>query len=198
MDDALVVLIDVLYCTDNLREAAEWIDIAERDRINPARTHYLKGLVLAKEGKLEPAVAEFEKSKELDPHLGQEAETQIAAMYALQGKFDRAADRLHSAIALDPTSDTGLFARVAKNYPDLPKEKSPGDFNVGIAYKYDTNVVTRVMAPLPIPYPSGRRCSEFQRPGKLHSPLFPQDASDFSAYYLFYADRYFGSIIPVR
>ena len=63
VDEALVALIDVLYGTDGLKEANEWIAVAEKDQISPAQVQYLKGLVLAKEGKPEPAITAFGKVK---------------------------------------------------------------------------------------------------------------------------------------
>jgi len=193
-DEALVVLIDVLYCTDNLKEAAEWIAVAERDRVNPARIHYLKGLLFSKEGKLELAVTEFEKSKELDPLLGQEVEMQIAAVYVRQGRFEHAGDRLRSAVALGPTNDIGIFARdIEKIIATRIEREKPWRFNIGLAYKYDTNVIVKGNGSLAESI-SGQEDSTLNFSARVSytAPFSFRTPLSLSAYYVFSADRYFG------
>ncbi len=49
--DAVVELADILIQQGSLQEAKWWIGLAERQKINPARIAFLKGLALKKEGK---------------------------------------------------------------------------------------------------------------------------------------------------
>jgi len=76
--EALVELIDVLLQLDELEEARQWIETAEKENIAPPKTAFLKGLLLKKEEKNLEAVKSFEKAKSLDKSLSQAAEFQIA------------------------------------------------------------------------------------------------------------------------
>ena len=194
VDEALVVLIDVLCSTDGLKEANEWIIVAEKDQISPAQVQYLKGLVLVKEGKLEPAIMAFGKSKELDPRLGQQAEFQIANAYALQGKLSDARDRLRSIIVLDPGSDVALFARdYEKIIANRIERERPWRFSVGFAYKYDTNVIAKGSGLLTDSI-TGQEDSALNisvRAGYT-APFSFRTPFSFSGYYSLSADRYFG------
>ena len=142
--EALIELIDALYQIDNLTEAKKWIEVGEKEKIQPARLQFLKGLVLAKQGKNIEAIEAFEKAKALDKTLSQPVEFQIASAYMKEGKFKEARDRFKFVTTVDPTSDLGTFAR---DYERLLSEKlereRPFRINVGIGYKFDTNVTTK-------------------------------------------------------
>lgn len=142
--EALVELIDSLYQIGNLKEAKEWIDVGEKEGIQPARVQFLKGLILSKEGKYMDAVAAFEKAKSLDPSMAQAAEFQIASAYTKEGKLKEAQKRFRSTISLDPTTDMATYA---KDYEKMVAEKiereRPWRFSIGLNYKYDTNVVAK-------------------------------------------------------
>jgi len=149
VDDGLVALIDVLYNTGNLREALEWVAIAEKDQVRPAQVQFLKGLILAKEGKTEAAVQSFEAAKKLDSRLTQQAEFQTANAYAQQGRLKEARERLRSTITLDPASSEAQFARdYEKIVTDRIEREKPWRFSVGIGYKYDTNVIAKGSGPI--------------------------------------------------
>ena len=149
VDEAVVELVDVLYYTDNYKEAEKWIAVAEKDGMDTARLQLLKGFVLAKAGKPDEAIAAFEKAKRLDPGLTQQAELQIAGILAQQGKFKDAQARLRTTITLDPASDLALYARdYEKIVADRAERERPWRFSVGMSYKYDTNVVTKGEGPM--------------------------------------------------
>jgi tetratricopeptide (TPR) repeat protein len=193
-NEALVVLIDVLCSTDGLKEANEWIIVAEKDQVSPAQVQYLKGLVLAKEGKPEPAIMAFGKAKELDPRLSQQAEFQIANAYAQQGKLSDARDRLRSIIVLDPGSDVALFARdYEKIVADRIERERPWRFTVGFAYKYDTNVIAKGSGPLTDSI-TGQEDSALNFSVRVGytAPFSFRTPFSFSGYYSLSADRYFG------
>jgi tetratricopeptide (TPR) repeat protein len=194
VNEALVALIDVLYSTDGLKEANEWIIVAEKDQVSPAQVQFLKGLVLAKEGKPEPAITAFGKAKELDPSLGQQAEFQIANAYAQQGKLSDARDRLRSVVVLDPGSDVALFARdYEKIVADRIERERPWRFSVGFAYKYDTNVIAKGNGPLTDSI-TGQEDSALNFGVRMRytAPFSFRTPFSFSGFYSLFADRYFG------
>ncbi len=142
--EALVELIDVLYQTDNTKEAKEWLDVGEKEGIQPARIQFLKGLVFLKDKQFKEAIGGFEKAKELDPSLTQLAEFQIASANMQAGQFKEAQNRFKTVISVDPTTD---MATLARDYDKALAEKfereRPWRFSVGLTYKYDTNLVAK-------------------------------------------------------
>lgn len=196
VDEAIVELIDVLYYTDNIGEAEKWIAVAERDGINPARVQFLKGLILLKTGRPGEAIAAFENAKRLDPRLTQQAELQIASAYAQQGKLKEAQDRLRSTITLDPASDLALFARdYEKVVSDRMERERPWRFSIGMAYKYDTNVIVKGSGPLTDSV-SGQEDSALNFGLRIGytAPFSFRTPYSLSVYYTMYADRYFGKM----
>jgi tetratricopeptide (TPR) repeat protein len=142
--EALVELIDVLYQTDNIKEAKEWVDVGEKEGIQPGRIQFLKGLVYLKDKQYPEAIAGFEKAKELDPSLAQLAEFQIASANMQSGQYKEAQNRFKRAVSVDPTTD---MATMARDYDKALAEKfereRPWRFSVGLGYKYDTNLVAK-------------------------------------------------------
>ena len=140
--DAVVELIEVLYNLGELQEAKEWLNVAEREKIKPAQTTFLKGLILLKEDNNLEAIKEFEKSKEIDNTLTQAADFQIGIAYIKERKLSEAREKFRAIAIVSPESDLGAFAR---EYEDtitkrLALEKE-WRFNAGLAYQYDDNVI---------------------------------------------------------
>ncbi|MDI7261462.1 MAG: DUF2860 family protein [Thermodesulfobacteriota bacterium] len=142
--EALPELIDVLYLTNQLEEAKKWIEVGEKEEVFPARMQFLKGLALAKEGKTREAISAFEKAKELDKNLAQSADFHIANALVKEGRLKEARDRFRFTLSIDPTTEMGLYARDYEKYltAKIEREK-PWRLSVGMAYKFDTNVVLR-------------------------------------------------------
>lgn len=147
--DAVVELIDVLNQLDQLDEAVKWIDVAEKNNIYPAKTAFLKGMILSKKGQYAPAIAAFEKSKQLEKSYTQAADFQIAIAYMSDRKYAKAKERFQAAVTQDPLSDLGTFAR---RYQDIVEEQSflqrPLRVTLGITGQYDTNMLQE-----PLTYP---------------------------------------------
>lgn len=145
--EALVELIDVLYLTNNLEESKKWIEVGEKEEIAPARIQFLKGLVLAKEGKGKEAISAFEKAKEIDKTFAQAVEFHIANIYVREGKLKEAKERFRFALTIDPTTEMGLFARDYEKFltAKIEREK-PWRLSAGLAYKYDSNVVLKPLS----------------------------------------------------
>lgn len=194
VDDAVVELIDVLYHTGNLAEAQKWIAVAEKEGINTGRLNFLKGLVFAKSRKPDDAVRAFEAAKRLDPRLTQQAELQIAGIYAEQGKYKDAQARLKATINLDPASDLALYARdYEKTVADRAEREKVWRFAIGMGYKYDTNVATIGDGPM-TDLISGQEDSALNFGARIGytAPFSYRTPFSLSAYYSFYTDRYFG------
>jgi len=146
--EAVPELIEVLFLLNRLEEAKKWIARAEKEDIFPARTAFLKGLVLRKEGKNLEAVASFEKAKSHDKNLSQPAEFQIALCYAAEGKYNDAKERLDASIQLNPQTGLAGYARL---YKDLVEERRyierPLRFTLGVFGQYDSNLVLKPIDP---------------------------------------------------
>lgn len=191
--EALVELIDALYQTNNLKEAKEWIEVGEKEGIQPARIQFLKGLILSKEGKYMEAVTAFEKAKSLDPSMAQVAEFQIAGALTKEGKLKEAQKRFKSTITLDPTTDMATYA---KDYEKMIAEKiereRPWRFSIGLNYKYDSNVVAKGTGPI-ADYISGSEDSAinlFMRIGYTF-PFSFNTPYNLSFQYSLFAEKYF-------
>ncbi len=142
--EALVELIEVLYLSGKLDEAKKWIETAEKEEISPARTAFLKGLVLQKEGRNLEAIESFERAKSLDATISQAVEVQIALCCLKERKLKEAKDRFQAAVQHDPTTDLAGFAR---RYEDLVEKRifleRPVRVTLGLFGQYDTNVVLK-------------------------------------------------------
>ncbi len=140
--EAAVELIDVLYRLDKLEEARQWIDVAEREKIFPGKTAFLKGMVQAKEGRYPESITSFETAKELDKSYTQAADFQIGLSYMLDRKYKQAAERFRVTVTQDPVTDLAAFAR---RYQDLVEERSwierPVRLTLSLLGQYDTNML---------------------------------------------------------
>lgn len=141
--EAVVELIDVLINQGKIDEAKNWISLAEKNEILPAKIAFLKGMALAAEGDCQWAIDAFEKSKKLDVAYTQSADLQIGVCYMNMRKYGMAKQRFATAITQDPLSDLGSFAR---RYQDLVEERSflerPLRVTIGVMGQYDTNMLS--------------------------------------------------------
>lgn len=142
--EALVELIDVSLQLGEFEEAKKWIDVSEKEGIFPARTAFLKGMILQKEDRNFEAVEAFKKAKDLDESLTQSSDFRIAICYLKEKKLKKAKARFNAAVLHDPTSDLASFAR---NYQDIVEKRifleRPLRFTVGLLGQYDTNMVLK-------------------------------------------------------
>jgi len=142
--EALVELIDALYQLNRLEEAKRYVALAEQAAIAPARTAFLEGLILAKEGKNQEAIRAFEKAREMEPRLSQAAELQIGLCLVKDQKLDKAKAILQTAIARDPLTDLAGYAR---QYMNLVEDQlyltRPLRLTLSVLGGYDTNLVSK-------------------------------------------------------
>ncbi len=142
--EAVLELAEVLNQIGEIQEAEKWIAIAEKEGMEPAKTAFLKGMVLGKAGRGDEAVEAFSKAGELDPSLSQSADIQTALVFMRQKKREEARQRLETAVLHDPLSD---LASLARHYMALTEggkiELNPLRLAVSVFGKYDSNVVLK-------------------------------------------------------
>ncbi|NWF51731.1 MAG: tetratricopeptide repeat protein [Nitrospirae bacterium] len=140
--EAVIELIEVLYNLNEIKEAKEWLNIAEKEGIKPAQTAFLKGLILLKENNNLEAIRSFEKSKQIDPSLATPADFQIGIAYLKEKNLKEAREKFRAIVIVSPESDLSAFAR---EYEDAITKRLALErewrFNAGIAYQYDDNVI---------------------------------------------------------
>jgi tetratricopeptide (TPR) repeat protein len=142
--EALIELIEVNVRLGRTEEANKWIGVAEQEKIEPANTAFLKGLVLLQEGKNREAAASFENAKALDPKIAQASDIQIAMTKVRESELKDAKQSFESAITADPNSDLAGFARqyLAK-VEDTLYERRPLRFTLSLFGQYDDNMVLK-------------------------------------------------------
>jgi len=144
--DAVVELADILVQMGSLQEATWWIELAEREKISPAKIAFLKGLALQKEGKSLKAIESFKKSKSLDKSVVQSSDFHIALCYLKERRLKEARERFQAAVIYDPLSDLASFAR---QYQDMVEKRifleRPLRFTISLFGQYDTNMVLKPM-----------------------------------------------------
>jgi predicted negative regulator of RcsB-dependent stress response len=150
VQDAYPELIEMLYHQNELEEAKIWMERAEKEGIKPASIAFLRGLVSAKEGNHEAAIASFTKARDLDETLSQSAELQIALAQVRAKRFREAAERLRTVITINPTSDLASFAKDYEIALVQRRERHKAWlFTLGAAYQYDDNVVLKPTEAIP-------------------------------------------------
>jgi Tfp pilus assembly protein PilF len=142
-DNAVLELIEVSTLLDKLDTASKWIAVAEEHKVYPSRIAFLKGTLLAKQGKNDEAIASFEKCKQLDPAYTQSADFQIGVCLMSQRKYAQARDRFQTAVTMDPLSDLATYAR---RYQDAAEEwryiERPLRLTINVTGQYDSNYRT--------------------------------------------------------
>lgn len=142
--EALIELVDVAMQLGDIEEAKRWIGVAEEADVLPAKTAFLKGLILREEGKNREAEEAFEKAKSLDPTIAQASDIQIALGHIMERELKKAKESFESAITQDPQSDLAGFAR---QYLDTVERRleleRPFRFTLGMFGQYDDNMVLK-------------------------------------------------------
>jgi tetratricopeptide (TPR) repeat protein len=103
--EALIEVVDVAIQAGRLDIAKKWVDIAEKENIFPAKTAFLKGLILTEEGKTKEANDAFARAKAIDPKITQAADMRIAIGFMKEQDLRQAKKSLEAAILSDPQSD---------------------------------------------------------------------------------------------
>ena len=142
--EALIELIDVEMQLGKIDEAKKWIGVAEQENVLPAKTAFLKGLILTEEGNNKEAAASFEKAKSLDPTIAQASDIQIALSHMRESELKDAKKSFESAITLDPQTDLAGFARqyLARVQETIAAQR-PFHFTLSLFGQYDDNMVLK-------------------------------------------------------
>jgi tetratricopeptide (TPR) repeat protein len=140
--EAVIELVDVAMQLGDIEEAKRWIGVAEEANILPAKTSFLKGLILKEEGKNELAETAFLTAKSIDPTIAQAADIQIALSHMTERELKKAKESFESAITHDPHTDLAGFARqyLATVEQRIALER-PLRFYAGVFGHYDDNMV---------------------------------------------------------
>jgi tetratricopeptide (TPR) repeat protein len=139
-DNAILELIETSTLMNDFDTAREWIGIAEQHNVYHARVAFLKGTSLAKQGKIEEAIAAYETCKKLDASYTQSADVQIGVCYMNQRKFALARERFQAAVTQDPLTS---MAENARRYQDAAEYlrfvERPLRLTIGVTGQYDSN-----------------------------------------------------------
>jgi Tfp pilus assembly protein PilF len=157
-EKGILVLIEVLYRLNELDSASEYIGMAEREKIDPAQTAFLKGMILAKQGKNSDAVKSFNEAKTLNPSLKVSADYQIASIYMKEGKLTKSKETFQSIVAFDPNSDIAAYAKEFSQQAERGiEERRNLNLKAGFRYEFDDNVMNSPGGNVAINLPSGQK-----------------------------------------
>ena len=192
--DAYLELADACHVAGDDAKALEWVQRSEEAGASPARSAFLKGIILAAQGKGDHAVRAFEKAKKLDATLTQPADFQIAIAMAGSRKLTRARDALRAVVAADPNSEMASYAKeYEQSFTRIIESYRTWHLAVGLNYLYDDNAISNPSNPAAkaqIGSPTGQRDHAFLGTLRLdYSPMLAGDAL-FSAQYLLQSTKY--------
>lgn len=192
--DSYLELADAFHTLGDDDRALEWVQRSEAARVTPARTAFLKGTVLAGQGKRDEAIASFEQAKRLDAALTQPADFQIAIVMAGSRKFSRARDALRAVVAADPNSEIASYAKeYEQSFTKILESYRPLRLAVALNYLYDDNAISNpsnAVARAQIGNPTGQRDHAFLGTLRVDYNPMPEDEMLFSAQYLVQSTKY--------
>lgn len=150
--EAFIEIIEMYYNIDKTKEALEYINKAEIQKIQPAKISFLKGLVLIKLNKNADAIKSFEKAKKEDITMSQPADFQIALAYAKDRKMGKAINSLRAVISTNPNSELGQFARdYEMAYLKSIESYKSTNMQTSLSFVYDTNVTAKPTSDIGLP-----------------------------------------------
>ena len=198
--DAYLELADAWHVQGDEAKALEWAQRSEDAGVNPGRSAFLKGVILAAQGKREEALRAFEKAKQVDAALTQPADFQIAIVMAGSRKLARARDALRAVVASDPNSELASYAKeYEQSFTRILESYRTWRLAVGLNYLYDDNAIsnpTSAAAQTLIGNPTGEHDHAFL--GTLRADYTPMLTGDlmFSGQYLLQSTKYGNSDNP--
>ena len=149
----------VLYRLGKYEKATRALEEAEAKGARSAYTAYMKGLTLIELAEYNNAIKALKRAQKLDPEYKQKTSYAIGIIHTRQHDMQAAELAFKNAIAINPESDTGVFATMGLKLVDEPK-KSPFHLDFEYGFHYDDNVVLK--------------------PSKAVSGVFPQGENDFT------------------
>jgi tetratricopeptide (TPR) repeat protein len=192
--DAFLELADAWHVQGDDAKALEWVLRSEAAGASPARSAFLKGIILAAQRKGDEALRAFESAKQLDKSLTQSADFQIAIVMAGSRKLTRARDALRAVVAADPNSEMASYAKeYEQSFTRIIESYRTWHLALGLNYLYDDNAISNPSNPAAqaqIGNPTGQRDHAFLGTLRLdYSPMLSGDAL-FSAQYLLQSTKY--------
>jgi len=192
--DAYLELADAWHFTGDDAKALVWAQRSEEAGVRPARSAFLKGIILAARGESDDALRAFEKAKQLDAALTQSADFQIAIVMAGSRKLSRARDALRAVVAADPNSEMASYAKeYEQSFTRIIESHRTWHLALGLNYLYDDNAISNpsnAAAQAQIGNPTGQRDHAFLGTLRLdYSPMLSGNAI-FNAQYLLQSTKY--------
>ena len=192
--DSYLELADAWHVQGDEAKALEWAQRSEEAGVRPGQSAFMKGVILAAQGKIDQAHQAFEKAKKADATLTQSADFHIAILMARSRKMAGARDALRAVVASDPNSEMASYAKeYEQSFTRLLESHRTWRLAVGLNYLYDDNAIsnpTSAGAQALIGNPTGQRDHAFL--GTLKADYTPMLAGDalFSAQYLLQSTKY--------
>jgi tetratricopeptide (TPR) repeat protein len=192
--DSYLELADAWHVQGDEAKALAWVQRSEEAGVRPGQTAFLKGVILAAQGKSEEAVKSFQKAKQSDATLTQSADFQIAILMARSRKLAGARDALRAVVASDPNSEMASYAKeYEQSFSRILESHRTWHLAVGLNYFYDDNAIsnpTSAAAQNLIGNPTGQRDHAFLGTLRLdYTPMLSGDAL-FSGQYLVQSTKY--------
>ncbi|WP_236025759.1 tetratricopeptide repeat protein [Geomonas azotofigens] len=192
--DAYLELADAYHVQGDEPQALVWVRRSEEAGVKPAQSAFLKGMILAGQGKRDEALAAFADAKRRDARLAQAADLQIAMLLAGSRKFDRARDALRAVVAVDPSSEIASYAKeYEQSFARIVESYRPLRLSVGLNYLYDDNAISSpsdAAARAQIGNPTGQRDHAFLGSFRLDYTPMTSDDFIFNAQYLLQSTKY--------
>lgn len=110
----------------------------------PGDVQFLRGLVLARLGRADEAVASFRAAKAADGSLAQAADLQAGLALMGSSRYDEAVEALREAEVKDPSTDLAQYAREhARSAQRKKVREAPWRLSLGLRLEYDDNVILK-------------------------------------------------------
>ncbi|MBZ4684627.1 MAG: repeat-containing protein [Desulfomicrobiaceae bacterium] len=144
VNDAYTELTDVLLALGDTEKAARILDEAEGAGIRSGALMFLRGLVLARQGKAEGARHAFAGAKAMDPRLAPRADLQLAMLDVSERRYSSARQTLQAITNIAPDTEIAEFARQYDTaLANLMSSHKTWRYTAGLQYQYDDNVILK-------------------------------------------------------
>lgn len=143
VQDAAVELVALLINLEQLADAWQWVEWAEKEQVRPRDVAYLKGVLLAKQKRYHEAVVSFQNARTGLAETDQQIDLQIALAYAQSGKTRDARDSLKAIVTRYPGTEAADFAAEYDQRISTAAPHKRWNIYAGISYLYDDNATLK-------------------------------------------------------
>lgn len=141
--DAVVELVALLINQEQMDDAWQWVEWAEKERVRPKDIAYLKGLLLARQKRYQEAIASFQSARTGLAETDQQIDLQIALLYAQSGKGRDAKESLKAIVTRYPGTDAADFAAEYDQRISTADPLKRWNIYAGVSYMYDDNATLK-------------------------------------------------------